>query len=372
MSTAIHKPTGPRNLFPMSAAEVLEAYSGGRRHFSQVQLDDANFADANVRDASFYQSSLIRANFQNAILTHVQFKNTNLTDANLSGAAINACDLIAANFTNADLRNADLTGAALNGANCTDTDMRKVNLGNARLIETILVNTNFDGASLGSTNLGDVDATQFCIAKRLKHTKPSIIDPRTVIRSYHHPKFKQFMLDCGVPPIFAEYMIECARAVDEPLLRSLMQSTFISYGGPDEAFAQKLYDALKANNVITFFFPKSATMGERIDNEVYQSIQEHDRVILVCSSNSLNRPGVLHEIQETFDREARDGGATYLLPVTLDDYVFTGWTTTHPVLAERVGRRVVGDFRGAARSKKKFDAALARLLDALKTRRPNL
>lgn len=118
--------------------------------------------------------------------------------------------------------------------------------------------------------------------------------------------------------------------------------------------------------------PGHPTIGERIDSEVYQRIQEHDRVILVCSSKSLNRPGVLHEIQETFDREACDGGATYLLPVTLDDYVFRGWRATHPVLAERVGRRVVGDFRGTARSKKRFDEALARLLDALITKRANL
>ena len=105
---------------------------------------------------------------------------------------------------------------------------------------------------------------------------------------------------------------------------------------------------------------------------MYKQIQEYDRIILVCSANSLDRPGVLHEIQETFDREARDGGATYLLPVTLDDYVFSGWRTTHPVLAERVGRRVVGDFRGTTRSKKKFDEALARLVDALKTKRPSV
>ena len=265
-----------------------------------------------------------------------------------------------------------MIGAALNRTNCTDADMREVDLGNARLTETILVRTNFDRASLGSTSLGNVDVRQLCVAKGLKHTSLSVIDARTVIKSYNHPKFKQFMLDCGVPPIFAEYMIDCARAVDEPLLRTLMQTTFISYGGPDEGFAQKLYDALKACGVITFFFPKSATVGERIDNEVYQQIQDHDRVILVCSSNSLDRPGVLHEIQETFDREARDGGATYLLPITLDDYVYSGWRTTHPVLAERVARRVVGDFRGTARSKKRFDEALARLLDALKTKRPSV
>ena len=105
---------------------------------------------------------------------------------------------------------------------------------------------------------------------------------------------------------------------------------------------------------------------------MFQRLQQRDRVILVCSRNSLDRPGVLNEIQETFDREARDGGATYLLPITLDDYVFAEWRTTQPELAERVGRRVVGDFRGTARSKKRFDVALERLLDALKTKRPTI
>src|SRR5438046_7306697 len=122
------------------------------------------------------------------------------------------------------------------------------------------------------------------------------------------------MTDCGVPALVAEYMIDCARAIGEVNIRSMLQSTFISYGGPDEPFARKLHQALSANQVMTFFFPVHAKIGERIHREVYRRLQEHDRVLLVCSRTSLDRPGVLHEIEETFAREARDGGATYLLP----------------------------------------------------------
>jgi len=42
----------------------------------------------------------------------------------------------------------------------------------------------------------------------------------------------------------------------------LLQSTFISYGGPDEAFARKLNDALEKRGVITFFFKDDAPPGE--------------------------------------------------------------------------------------------------------------
>jgi uncharacterized protein YjbI with pentapeptide repeats len=353
-----------------TAQELLAAYEVGSRAFPRAQLDNADFSEANLRDVSFYMASLRCTNFDNSRLTHVQFKGADLTDASLSRAAINASDLIGATFKNANLKGADFTGASMNRTNCMGADMRKVSLGNAHLDEAILTDARLDGAHLSATVLSNLDIRPLCDAKRLRHGSPSYIESRTVIKSYQHPNLKQFMLDCGVPPIFVEYMIDCARAIDESLLRSLMQSTFISYGGPDEAFARKLYEALKAHGVVTFFFPVSATLGERIDSEVFRRLQEHDRVILVCSRNSLDRPGVLNEIQETFDREARDGAATYLLPVTLDDYVFTGWRTTHPELAERVGRRVVGDFRGTARNKTKFNSALGRLLDALKTKRP--
>ncbi|GGX33744.1 toll/interleukin-1 receptor domain-containing protein [Streptomyces lomondensis] len=149
-----------------------------------------------------------------------------------------------------------------------------------------------------------------------------------------------------------------------------MQSTFISYGSPDEAFARKLYEVLRQHGVVTFFFPEMATLGERIDTEIYSRLHQHDRVILICSEASLNRAGVLHEIQETLDREARDGGATYLLPIMLDDYVLTAWKEVHPVLAERINRRVVGDFRRAREGEAEFNASVARLLDALKAVRP--
>ena len=115
---------------------------------------------------------------------------------------------------------------------------------------------------------------------------------------------------------------------------------------------------------------QTTRLGERIGDEVYRGIQGHDRIILVCSKRSLDRPGVVNEIQETFDSEARNGGATYLLPITLDDYLFAGWPATQPILAERVARRVVGDFRGSLKSTSKFNAAVGKVIDALKLKRP--
>ncbi|MER7578211.1 toll/interleukin-1 receptor domain-containing protein [Streptomyces sp. NPDC090032] len=355
---------------PRSEEEVVEAYDHGRRDFRDIKLIDADFSGVNLRGASFIGASLKGANFTHAYLTHTQFKAADLEQANFSHAAFNATDLIGASFVRAIMFRTDLTGAALNRADLTGADLRHANLGNARVTDAALKGATCEGIHLSSTNLGDTDVSILCDTKKIDHGGPSNIDARTVMKSYRHPGLKRFMRACGVPPLFSEYMIDCARALGESLIRSLMQTTFISYGGPDEGFAREIYEALREHGVVAFFFPESATIGERIDSEIYRRLAEHDRVILVCSEASLNRPGVLHEIQETFDRESRDGGATYLLPIMLDDYVMNGWKKVHPVLAERVGRRVVGDFRGATRSRGDFDSAVGRLIDALKTNRP--
>lgn len=353
----------------LTAKELLSAYLRGERDFHEVHLDGANLAGVDLTGASFYGASLKVADLEGAKLTHVQFKGADLTGACLSRARNNATDLIGATFVETNFNKADLTGACLAMANCARADMTSAWFNNVTLAETNFSGVKLTGAKLSSAYFDDVDVSAFCDARGLEHLGPSSIDCRTVMKSYLHPNLRPFMTDCGVPEIFATYMIDCARASGDPLLRSLMQSTFISYGGPDELFARRIYDALRAHKVPLFFFPETARVGERIDNEVFRRIQEHDRVLVLCSRDSLNRAGVISEIQETLDREARDGGATYLLPIMIDDYVLTGWRDTHPELAERVRRRIIGDFRKTKRSKRVFDAAIARVVDALKLKR---
>jgi hypothetical protein len=286
--------------------------------------------------------------------------------ANFKGARVGCTDLIGAHFQEADFRNTDLTGADFSGADCNRARFQEAWLNNASVNEACFTDAKLSNLRISSVKFVDLDLTPFCGIKSLRHNGGSHIDALAVMKSFRTPGLKQFMIDCGVPEIYCTYMIDCAKALDEPLLKLLMQSTFISYGSPDERFARKLHLALRAHGVVTFFFPEHATIGERIDSEIFRRLKEHDRLLLICSANSLDRVGVLHEIRETLDRESRDGGASYLLPVTLDSYVFKGWQTTQPELAERVGRRIVGDFRGALRSKSKFDIAFENLLMALK------
>jgi tetratricopeptide (TPR) repeat protein len=148
-------------------------------------------------------------------------------------------------------------------------------------------------------------------------------------------------------------------------LVTIMQSTFISYGHPDEAFARKLHEALERRGVVTFFFPEHAEPGERLHREMRKGVNRFDRIILICSRHSLDRPGVLYEIEESLSREARDGGALYLIPIRLDDYIFNGWAPPRPDLVQALCDRVVVDFRLAAQDPRQFEIAIEKLLRAL-------
>ena len=348
-----------------TAIDVVAAYTRGHRTFAHVRLDAPDFRRHEFSGVTFFDCSA-----RGAVFDETTFHVGHFRDCDLSEASFVSAWLVGANFSGSRLVRARFPGALL-GASTMDrcdareADLTACDLAGARLVSTDLRGTALEHVALGRTAFVDCDVSAFCDA-RITHRAPSYVDLRSVMRSYHHPGLKRFLVDCGVPPLVAEYTIAAAEAEGDAL-ESLMRSTFLSYGGPDEAFARRLYEALRAHGVTTFFFPENARLGRRIGDEVHSRIQEHDRVILVCSRDSLDRPGVRNEIQETFDREARDGGATYLLPIMLDDYVLTGWQDP---LAPRVRDRVVGDFRGAMDDDQIFDRAMRRLLAALKRDRP--
>ncbi|THI87154.1 MAG: toll/interleukin-1 receptor domain-containing protein [Nitrospira sp. CG24A] len=148
------------------------------------------------------------------------------------------------------------------------------------------------------------------------------------------------------------------------LSRKRLASVFISYGGPDDAFARKLYHALKDKGVEVFFFPESATPGDKLHRTMSQAVYDYDRVLLICSRSSLVRPGVLNELEQVLSREAREGGAELLMPVLLDDFALAEWVPERADLARQVCDRVAADFRNASIDSE-FVKQLDRVLVAL-------
>ncbi|MBF2087609.1 MAG: pentapeptide repeat-containing protein [Synechococcales cyanobacterium K44_A2020_017] len=122
----------------LTAEELLEAYSKGRRDFTSHNLGGLSLQKADLSGASFHQSKLQKTNCQNANLFNADFgranlnqavlKNANLaraylSHADLGGANLRGADLSYAYLSNANLRGANLCGADLTGAKVSDDQL---------------------------------------------------------------------------------------------------------------------------------------------------------------------------------------------------------------------------------------------------------
>jgi hypothetical protein len=341
---------------PRDGKEFIEQYEAGRRDFSYISLQNARIGAYDLADVNLYRADLQETYFGEVLLERVCLDAATLTATEWYDVSLRDCSL----------RRASLDYAEIGWSTWSHNDFTEAGLELTLFREISMGSGDFTGARLDSTLLIGCDIRALCRASpTLVHTGPSFVDHTTVMKSILAPNLKDFLLRAGMSPIFVDYTVECALAVENPALSRMMQSTFISYGTPDAAFARKLYEALHENGVTAFFFPEHATPGKRLHRVMREGVNQHDRVVLVCSESSLTRPGVLNEIEETLAREAREGGETYLIPIRLDDYVFTGWAPARPDLAQAIRDRVVADFTGTDIDESRFNAALLRLLSAL-------
>ncbi len=343
----------------LSQAKLIQADLSG------THLFDADFSHANLYGADLSWTIAVRADLSRAHLKWAKLFDANFTNAKLSGANLCGANLANATISGADLSGADLSGADLSGADLSGADLSGADLTNAKLTRAKLLDVNFTKAKLSETLLVDVDITPM-LACSLAHVGPSTVDFRTIVRSGHHPRLKEFLSEAGLPELYTEYSISCAQALTATEKRLMLHSTFISYGTPDQGFAEKLRDALRDQGVLTFLFTLDAIPGRRISRVMHDGVNEYDRVILICSEASLDRPGVLTELTKVLARESRDGGAEYLIPIRLDDYVLKEWAPQNRELADEIRDRVVADFTDPA----KFKDGVGRLIRALMKEQP--
>jgi hypothetical protein len=108
----------------------------------------------------------------------------------------------------------------------------------------------------------------------------------------------------------------------------------------DRVFCQQLSDDLRANGVRCWFFQNEFAAGREVFEEKNAS-QAYERLLVICSKNSLADPVIGAEIERALalqDQLQRP----VLYCVTRDDFLADTWT--HPRKTD-VLKAVVSDFR---------------------------
>lgn len=372
----------------LSDANLLEC------HLSKVNLSGAKLSAAYLSMANLFEANLSNANLAKANLYNVNLSKSDLSNAVLSGAELLSADLFKANVSNASFQEARLPLANLVAANLFKTDFSKAdltlaNLYGADLREAILSKADLFGSNFSNTNLSGVvftnaicEHTNFVNCnlsdcqglESVIHQGPSSIGIDTLMRSIGTIP-KAFLRGAGVPDTIIDFFSSLA---EEPRY----YTCFISFGSPDAEFVNRLHKDLTDKGVRCWKYDKEAVIGRDVWANIDRAIEDYDKVIVVCSEDSLNRKAVLDEIERSLQKEeklrqenakrakeAKSKGQKpklldedVLCPVRLDNYVFDEWK--HPRKAD-VTKKHIGDFQEWKTNKKRYSIELNKLLHAL-------
>jgi uncharacterized protein YjbI with pentapeptide repeats len=303
---------------------------------SNADLSDAILSNADLSDAILSNATLSNADLSNTTLSNADLSNTTLSNTNLSDAILSNADLSNAILFNADLRRANFNDAILRRANFTyanlsDAIFSRAILSNAILSNTILHRTIFHSthlnaailntATMGQTVLVNLDLRNVKGLETIKHTNPSTIGTDTLELSGGLIP-ETFLRNIGMSNIFLKYT------------RSQAQSTiqyytcFISYSSKDELFAQRLHNDLQQEGVRCWFAPEDMKIGDKIRMRIEESIQMHDKLLLILSKHAIESDWVEYEVEAALTKEQHEK-RTVLFPVRLDDAIVTeptiGW-----------------------------------------------
>lgn len=257
-----------------------------------------------------------------------------LASLDLSGAAMYAMELVGApkiagalarlnlrivEPSGGDFVDTNLTGAVFSGATIVRADFSNANLSRAVFVRTHFIRCRFDkarmsGARFGNTSFTDCPTLHHATGlEELEHVGPTALDQET-LRCCVGKLPYAFLLSSG-------YKKKEVIALRELYAKKITYSScFISYVRGDHGFADHLRRALLKAGISCWQDTHDMHGGDHWRGQIYDAIKRHDKLVLICSSESLVRPAVVEEILEAIDRE-RDTRRQKLFPIRLDDYV---------------------------------------------------
>ena len=329
----------------LTGAGLLEANLSGanlsKSNLSMAMLTDADLSDANLSEAFLSGAFLARANLSKANLSKARASWANLTDVNLSGADLSGAGFFEANLSGANLSRANFSGANLSYtklkfAKFLETNFSNTDLSGARLAQLDAPNVNLTDATMDYTTIVDSNLAHGVGLETVKHEGPSHIGIGTLILSFRMAgnrftsELELFFLNAGVPKQLLDVLPRILADVQ-------YYSCFICYGEPDRVFAESLVESLKAIAVSCWLYSMDATPGERVWGEITRKRREAEKIIVICSAQSLVRNGVLKEIEEQIDEDPDK-----IVPISVDNlwkkngfWVRRGKRDLKPFLLER-------------------------------------
>ena len=333
---------------------IGEGYDLRNANFHGATLTNADLSFAILKDANFSE-----ANLTNACLQHADLRSTDFSKANLLNSSITGANLDYANFENADLSHVNFTESDLTGANMRGSKLffTVFSFGKLNVVD-------FKGARFAAVHFIGNDLSKCLGLDQIVVYSPCSFDFYTLQTTVGLSK--SFLKKMGFPELLVDYLPDFYT----PAIR--LFPVFLSHSWANKEFARQLYEALIRRGVQIWFDEKKMAPGDEIFESISKGISHCDKMILICSKESLTSWWVDREIDRVLKKERdlfkeRKEKIPLLIPITIDDYVFD-WSGAK---SEEVRRYKIGDFRDW-QNEVHFDNTLNELIQALHVDRPNV
>ena len=327
---------------------------------SGTDLSRANLSGAELGGANLYNAKLDKANLHKAKLHEANLIRANLINAQLSGAKLNDAKLNDANLKEANIIASDLSGADLNGADLSGAKLISATLYSSNLTRTILEYSNFIGSKLNETIFGLTNLSSCKGLEEVEVKGKCIIDFETLQRSKNLPRI--FLRKIGLPELYIDYLPEF---VEKPIN---LYPVFLSHSWANKTFARKLYEALIQRGVLVWFDEKQMMPGDKIIGGISKGINVYDKLVLVCSKESLKSWWVKEELERIMKKERHyqnsGGKEGLLIPITIDNHIYE----SDSEYTDTILKHMVGDFKDWQYGGK-FEQSLDKLIRALNVNR---
>lgn len=305
-------------------------------------LSNADFSHAKLPLTNFQEVDLSNANLEGADLSFSNFTWTELSSANLRKANLRSASFGEATLRNADLRGADLSFTVFNGAE--------------------LQQANLEGAVCQQTYFTEVDLSTTRGLDACEHWAPSNLDLGTLAISKDLPD--SFLLGCGISRFLLNNLNELRGD------RRQYHSCFISHSTHDLDFARQLHSDLTQKSVRCWFAPEDMKAGRKIGRQIDHALHEHDKLLLVLSTDSMKSPWVEYEILRAREREVCDKHRI-LFPIAIVPYhVIRQWrlfsSDEGRDLAREIREYFIPNFSCWRTDPESYRRSLERLLSDLK------
>jgi len=318
---------------------------GIKPDLSSIDLSHSNFQSTNLRCADFTGSDLQYANLKNTELLKARLVDVNLENADLSNAFVEYADLSNSYMYEVYFECTNLYAAKLNSAMLIA----------ARIISSKIDEADFSNCEIGDTIFSNVDLSTTKGLESVKQSLPSSIGIDTIYKSKGKIP-ESFLRGAGVPKILIDNI---RYLVDENPIE--YYRCFLSFGEPDKEFATKLRSDLVNAGISVYFWPEDHKDGVKTQKEIHEKIYDCDKLLIVCSQESLARPPVVREIELALQRELSEG-KDLLFPIMIDDYVLNN---QHLYPNSDLKNNNMSDFCGCEKDMGKYREAFKRLMKGL-------